>query len=222
MFGKQVELIFSDNDIITTQKNGLKKEIREIHLNDVLEIVKSGLVLTTGLMATGIKEYNLDKNGKEYITLELPPRIRKVSYRHSDNDEVGKYIVPFPGLVFVAVFENKKMYDCICVAIRKPLSQNSGKLFHFPFSNVNSDGRICWGDGVNKNRYSLLNVDSLARYFLESNFNQDLSDRRFISPSAKVKTMGDFFRYLDGLEKFPETTLKSFGTNYAQLLEGFK
>lgn len=200
-----ISLNFSDKNISVS----FKKEKKNVNIKEVIDAILSKSVLRTGLMAPGVKDY-VKKGGWEYITLEIPPRIRKIGYK--DYDEVSSYIVPFPPIIFILILQNRKLKDSWCYAVKKPLAENTC-LYLFPYGNVDGDGHICWGRerSVFRQKVGLSNVNMIAFKFFSGNFNDDYS---FIN-----KYGYGVFEKLNGKKKFPLGILRSGSLKYRNMIK---
>ncbi len=161
----RLRLDFFDESILLTRYNGGRPvscyEVSPTALAEAL----SGLPLTTGVLPQGCLFY-ARRGGDETIGIYLAPRRYRLTVRRGD--ERTAYEVPMPGLVFVGHGSSYSIF-----AVKRQPRDESERLFHAPFPNVHSNGRICPGS-VRFPVCSPATIHHTALLFLESEFNGDL------------------------------------------------
>lgn len=138
-------------------------------------------------------------------------------------DEVFK--VPFPNLLFKFDVEQKKIVNTSVYCVKKEsISYFAGrdrvsstpKIYRFPFPNVSSTGRVCWGNNRSQvnSIETILDLDYLIEIFFMSAFNVDhFNHNDFNIPTIDFASMKreqqivSLINYLSEYESFPEDIL---------------
>lgn len=196
-----IELKLGTEEIIVRTNDGIGS--KNIAISDLVNVINDEMVLTTGLMSPGIREYHRKKNVED-IVIEFAPRVRKVLYADSRGNKI-KYSIPFPGLVFGFRLINESFRGGWCFATKEPLVNNDIMLYRFPFGNTRyGDGVICWGSSNNPSgKQDVKGVYSLIVRFLDSPFNSHWSEKSFKSTSVGVVTPHDLMKQINGTISFP-------------------
>ena len=85
---------------------------------------------------------------------------------------------PIPRLVFgVRMLENGKMADCSIGVVADEVPTPDTVMYHYPFSNVYPDGKVCTGNNVLPRYKKLAALRHFPRYLLGLPDNDDMYDR---------------------------------------------
>lgn len=113
-----------------------------------------------------------------------------------------------------------------CFCVKKPITEQSQSLYHFPLGNVYTDGRICWGSRRSKKlptSITLANIGAFVDAFFSSTFNTDL---RINLSDTGYKLVGyssaaSVARYIDGKKQFPIEILRKANEITGQYINRF-
>lgn len=84
---------------------------------------------------------------------------------------------PIPRLVFgVRVLDTGKMAECSIGVVADETPTPESKMYHYPFSNVHPDGRVCTGNNVLPRYKKLTALKHFPRYLLGLPDNDDMYD----------------------------------------------
>lgn len=138
--------------------------------------------------------YVNDENFK--VCIEVPAGIRNITY-YGD-----VFFVPFPALLFrLTVREGK-------VVASKVVAELNGSCYCYPFGNVYTDGRICWGSTVLPPITCLQDVNQIIQLFFGSETNNDLySAGRNVANKKQYVNQRGLFEFLEKKRKFPKQDL---------------
>lgn len=85
---------------------------------------------------------------------------------------------PLPRLVFgVRMLDNGKMADCSIGVVADETPTPDTVMYHYPFSNVHPDGKVCTGNNVLPRYKKLAALRHFPRYLLGLPDNDDMYDR---------------------------------------------
>lgn len=171
---------------IEIENNGQKK-FKFLSLPKFQQLVLQDYNFDTGLMPVGTIAFSRSGNG-ERVAIIQPESMQKVSFEIQEADKssmIEKFTVPVPPLLWIFSFDlGKKLNGADVFALKDTFLIKSTMLFHAPFSNVNEDGRICWGheNVLDKPFKTLVGLVSLTRLFFSQPFNADLDWGRITKP----------------------------------------
>lgn len=207
-----------DGVIIRENTSSGAGKTKNVSLDDLISAFTSDIIQTTGLLSRGVREI-FSSGDQKIIVVEVAPKIRKVKYVDEQGLEYNLEI-PFPSLMFAFLTVQDKLTNSWCYATKTSLSKEDVQMFFFPFGNIHSDGKICWGDTkfMSTNKYNASNVSGLVTRFLAAPFNRDLGANTFVSPSDDVRTTFHLMRSLHGVAEFPDKVLKPV-TSYKNLIK---
>lgn len=127
------------------------------------------------------------------VVVQLPKDIRPIMYYE------GVYQVPFPSLfMYFNVIESKVVESKCFAAVG-----DETKLYHYPFGNVHSNGKICWGNMNLPKVQTLEEVNVLVSMFLSSDTNDDL-----FSTNQVGMTQRALIEEIKVLKEFPVEKLR--------------
>jgi len=199
---------------IEIENNGQKK-FKYLSLPKFQQLVLQDYDFNTGLMPPGTIAFR--RNGtEERIAIMQTASIQDVQFEIQEenaNPVIEKFTVPMPPLLWIFGFGlDRKLKDTSVFALKTGLVIDTTPLFHVPFSNVNEDGRVCWGhtnEVLNSPFKTLVGLVSLTRLFFRQPFNSDLDNGNGRNESKESKTL-QFFRKYDGKKKFPFEILRGY------------
>jgi len=181
--------------VLTVTNNGIKAEFKgrrgnkvfkNIGLQSLARVLNRDAEFDTGFLPVygrhyiAVKRY-IKMGDKEIIFIEASPANRTVKYNRVDNGEIQN--VRYPGLLMSVVcrVDNTGIltpHDTRLYATQGPIIRDTDQLYRFPFANVYSDGKICWGSvNYRKGVKNLTQAGSLLDTFLSGTMNNDLYDR---------------------------------------------
>lgn len=204
-----IKVVIDEKNIKVSYKERGKVVSKNVAPEDFIAAIQEDMVLRTGIISRGVREY-LVSGPTTVITLETPPRTRKIVYQKRNINVEHKYNIPFPGLVFIFKIVSNKLNNAWVYATKEPLLRKSVELFLFPYGNVYGDGRICWGDEsfLAADTYTATNVSSIVTRFIQAPFNDDLDDNLF-KANKEIKTSQQLMQLLDNTIVFPDKVLKA-------------
>lgn len=187
-------------DVMSEFEDGTvtKKKVSAKELAYSLSAATTNEYIHIGRMPKGYYDSRIDATGKDCfdIVLTTDAGIYPVQYLN----EPPK-LIPFPKLAFRFSFMNGQLKDSLCFALKT----GSPVLYHYPFGNVYSNGKICWGghsfDGITKLHHS----EQVARKFYELATNDDLWSSTYVHGHAPI--LSAVYNELAGMETFPEEWL---------------
>ncbi len=108
---------------------------------------------------------------KRKLYLWYPAQIKR--FQISPKTEAQRY--PIPPVLIKLVFEDEKLYSTYLWATDSSfLRLHNPPLYYFPYGNVYSDGRLCWGSVKYRSDYSPSSVDYNMSLIFTSSYNDDL------------------------------------------------
>ena len=218
-----VTVELKEDSIKVSFKEGGRNVTKSVAAEDFIAAIQKDIVLRTGIQARGVREY-LISGHKMVITLEVPPRVRKIKFHDKETRTSHEYKIPFPSLAFIFEMHHGHLHQSWCFATKEPLWKPSVELFLFPYGNVHPDGKICWGHGICNpdQEYSAANVSSLVDAFIKATFNTDLSRDIFLPPSPKITTTHQLIKSLNETLEFPFDILKAISSYETKISKIFK
>lgn len=86
---------------------------------------------------------------------------------------------PLPRLVFkLRILENGKVAECFLGVMADEQPTPDTPMYHYPFSNVHPDGRVCTGNNIMPRYQRLTSLRYFPRYLLELPDNDDMYSRK--------------------------------------------
>lgn len=197
-------------------ENDGKKKCKYLSMPKFQQLVLQDYDFNTGLVPVGTVAFGRSGSG-ERIAIVQPPSIQKAQFEIGEEDRkplIEKFTIPIPPLLWIFGLNlEKKLSSTSVFALKETLLIESTMLFHSPFSNVNEDGVVCWGQGsevLDRPFKTLVGLVSLTRLFFTQPFNADLDWGRRSKPEES-KTL-EFFRKCDKKKKFPFEMLREYKT----------
>ena len=98
-------------------------------------------------------------------------------------------------------------------------ADENGTLYHYPFGNVQSDARICWGSNVLPKVSCIKDMESFVSLFFSAQTNNDLYDSIKVEVDGKEVQLSqrEFIEYVSKMDTFPMEVLRPFGLTINQL-----
>ena len=136
-------------------------------------------------------------------TVVIPAAVNAMSFMGQN------YIVPYPALLIKFCVTKGYQNSTVCYALDTDTPTDNSKLYQYPFGNVSTEGKVCWGSNTLPNLPSLHDVDKLVRIFYNSDSNSDYwgVNHHVKEWSKKDRTLGKFLTYLSKKEIFPKKLL---------------
>lgn len=150
------------------------KQIKMIDPDEFTTAMARQSRIETGLLPANTRYYA--SNGQlTSIVLEAKPQIRKLSVHH---DIIS---VPIPATLMMITVNNlpnglKDVSGTYLYSYSDIMLAETTRLKYFPYGNVYTDGRICWGSiHIPRTVKELYQLSGLLDLFLGTEFNGDLS-----------------------------------------------
>lgn len=227
---KPVKIILTDDNVKVVQKSDDNEEVsRNIAVHELIAAMSDDVILRTGIMSPGIREYYV-YGEREVIVVECPPKIREAKFMgHS-----GRIKIPFPPLLLFFGLLDGKMNNSAVFAIKEPFTDPSMTLYSFPLGDADPhSGTICWGhNSANSNytamnkvaSYGVSNVQGLVVRFFSGKFNDNFTGNNscFTSPKdakRRISRASGLVNYLKGKTSFPLDILKKAGIKYEEVIK---
>lgn len=117
---------------------------------------------------------NVSMNATERTFTIWNPELRAdVIY---DNTEYANF--PLPRLVFrLRILDSGKVVECALGVVADEKPTEDTVMYHYPFSNVHSDGKVCTGNNVLPRYKKLSAMKHFPRYLLGLPDNDDMYDK---------------------------------------------
>ena len=215
----------SSNAIITYKSNNSKIEnTKSVLIEELISGLLADHSISTGILPNGTKMFSGTSNNYR-ILIETPPKVRKMKILKLNSDGTKKIKevieVPYPICLFDFSIKDCGIYDVRIYSLKNTLQKMDDNIYCFPFSNVYTDGRVCWG-GVKlpiiNNPIELIGV---INTFIESEFKGDLAGTNFLNKVEDTEIL-DFWmliKFLTNKNSFPVEVLKKNGYKLNRLGE---
>lgn len=138
------------------------------------------------------------------VILKIPAAQRVLIYggRH--------WHIPMPALLFFFSVREGSIKRQECYALATDTTDSDTALYLYPFGNVSTQSRICFGNITLPKLNGLSDIDMVVDAFLSSETNNDYYyDSDDIALNNSGKKQGDLLQYLQGKKKFPLQYLKA-------------
>lgn len=176
---------------------------------------QSSSMLSVGKMPRGFYDGAISPVVDDTFWAVLNISVGKIPVVYFD----AQMILPFPTLCFKFKVTKGNVNESRVFALTEDEADvsDTSKLYHYPFTNVYGDGKICWGSNQLPKVRTFKELESLVQMFLSTPNNNDLfnSDKMLSNFSG---TAAAFFRLLEGKETFPIENLKNTGNTVEELL----
>lgn len=179
-------------------------QIKHLEFDTIFRLLQNSSVKQFGY------KYSLPENcvciegDDDSVKIAFVVEPKTVPALYSKYDVQDAYVVPYPRLLFVLGFSEKRrtLYDALCFAIKDTVITGDTDLYMFPYSNVSKSGSICMGG--NKVEYTgdlKESSELMVEAFFSSPYNGDYynMDRT----TTLCKSLKDLFSKLNGEKIFP-------------------
>ncbi|MBU8908080.1 prokaryotic E2 ligase family D protein [Desertibacillus haloalkaliphilus] len=185
---------------------------------EVIEEEKGDTIPTPILPKNCIKHiwtnYNYDtQSGVQDVFIEIPKKRWDISCFDTRMMDVG-----FPKMVFrYRVDETMTVRFLWVVAVKDTTLTPQTEVFHFPFSNVGSAGKVCMGGNIFPPIQDIQQLQTLHNYFFQVPFSSDhYSAARNLSGIQDIREM---FKSVQDKD-FPDTWLQPSGSTLQRWMNG--
>jgi len=206
-------------EVTQQHKESGVKSTKIVDYNSFFEAVNKNIVLQTGLLPLGCRDFSR-ADGHVIAMLEEPPRIENMEFhnRRSEGENIYKAKLPMPGiLIGVKLQEGRGVTQASVWALKTPIKDLDDILYNCPLGNTyagrgSGSGNFCWGNttGIWKDIKHVHQLRSMVNIFYTSRFNSDLSPCFNIPASMadeNIKSVLDLWKYLNGKKEFPTEIL---------------
>lgn len=215
---KLKSLIDSEGQYVTLQVESDDGEVKKkvISFRTYVEYINSIATENNGIrlgrMPRGFFDGSIVDNKNYKVVVVIPKQRTPLFY--SDTH----FEVPYPDLAFFYQVEKGKVTYSKVFALKTVTEESM--LYHYPYTNVYDDGRICWGCNHLPECNSLADVDMLTSLFFSAKCNDDLFTPRKMLRNCDMYT-GNVRAYLQKVSEndaFPEEFLLETGKTLGDLL----
>ena len=172
---------------------------RPVSAVDVAGAMTRDLVLTSGLLPADTLWWTRSREGSQ-VAIWRRPRLTRVALMTEAFKPPERFYIPTPGLVFIC---HSRRPPWVYAARRRPRSSEE-MLYHAPYYNIFSDGRVCPGTHDFPEDPTLT-----PESFFQSLFSLTGDSReRSLSHPESLQAL---WKELDGTKKYPLEDLKPWG-----------
>lgn len=203
----QVKVVIKDEAGLCMQKS-----ISFIKFKEALESAgKISSITPIGKLPKGYYNGGIGDSSNTFrVLIFMPPEERGILLFEKE------YVVPMPGIVFAFEVNKGRINRSACFAVADEQLTDNSKLFHYPFGNVYSDGKICWGTNALPKINSMELIERAVMLFFASGTNNDLW-----RPIGRYKTQESLLKGLCKRKSFPVKILIPVGRNVKDLQDDF-
>jgi Prokaryotic E2 family D len=207
---------------VAYEVNGLKQG-KHLHHDQLLDYIKDSIVeegvsssskitILTPSMPTNTIKYGEKANGTSILFVAEPQISVDVKYHKETFKEV-----PYPKMVFCYVVRKERISDIYVACYKDLFLRDTTELFHFPYSNVHSDTKLCYYD--RKQIEDLVQLQTFPHIWRSTDNNDHLYHQG--ASNLLNKPLREIFSAYSG-QKFDNSIMKpmdkDFGTWANQLL----
>lgn len=212
---KMISEVDSEGQLVTIQITDDDGQIRkktvtlETYINFCNSVVKDDIVgYRLGKMPRGYYDARMSLQGSNTfsVVVVLPPQKSDVFY------EEAHFTVPFPTLAFNYCIEKGKVTKSYCFALEEDMDWNDDTmLYHYPYTNVYDNGKVCWGGNILPLVNQLQDIDALTALFFSAKCNDDLfTPENMLTGCNRFKgNVRAFFTEMGKYDTFPKKFLKA-------------
>ena len=153
------------------------------------------------------------------VTIFVPRDLRPTAYLKAENERM----IPYPNLLFIFKVASGNIADSKVFAIKAPRARaitDETALYRFPYGNVWSNGKICWGGNSNVVRHKALNdMEEVVAAFFNATMNNDLyiGDGLHGGGNVTLKlSLEELLNKMAEEDVFPDELLVSAGEKYSE------
>lgn len=195
-----LRLDFYSQSVVMQRFKGDLTEVKQVAPIDVAEALTNQLDFTTGLLPPDTLWMTNTKLGGLY-SLWCEPGTRILSLQHRAFESAERYKIPLPGLIFLCLSGRPPW---VYAASKRPM-RTTDVVYHAPFFNVFSDGRVCPGDHKFPEA-----VHEIPESFFLSFFSREGNPAE--RSKAYPKDLRECWQSLEGKRRYPLRDLVRFGT----------
>lgn len=193
---------------------------KKVSIEDLISSLSKLGGTVTGILPPNTRWYDGKPNDYS-VAIEVMPKVRdfylyEPAVASIKTDYKPKHLkVPFPPLLFFFKVKNNKVLDCKLYAQVERIIKKNTSLYYFPFGNVYSDGRICWGSAsVTDKIKETTHLIGVIDRFLNSSFNGDLISNNSYNKKyfPNCRYFWDVIYHLNGKTAFPLEALNKATT----------
>lgn len=176
------------------------------NLKECIEGESSNTYRHTALLPSNLIALRLGKKEGSFIAFFFIPAKKQPLNLYGNRN-----IIPFPSLLFEFAVENDYCTRPVVYAVKEDTIDELTELYHYPFGNVYSDGRICFGSNNLKDIKEPADCLKLISLFFGCETNNDLWDiKQNVSKKGSfVLTQAGLVEYIKTQDKYPADLLES-------------
>ncbi|MBO8160585.1 MAG: hypothetical protein H0Z24_03020 [Thermosipho sp. (in: Bacteria)] len=164
----------------------------------------------TPVLPQGTVAYKESVNNEKYAVALLVSGKKRWTAYFKD-----RFQVPYPNLIFFLEVESEKITNSTVVAVKDTVINRETQLFHYPFSNVYSNTKICWGT-IGLGDFKIKEprqLEMVPELFFGAENNNDLY--------VNKKPLRQLFEELETKEVFPIELLRPIGIDFQSYFDSF-
>lgn len=145
--------------------------------------------------------------------INRPSMIFPVNFYNSN------YEIPFPNLTFYFSVIKGEINQSKVFARKSDIVDDKTLLYFYPFGNVYSDGRICWGCNNFEKISTFADLEYVVKLFYSAPTNLDLFEmERINDPNANYGSLRGLYESLNKKKVFPSDVLVPLYLSLGNLL----
>lgn len=202
----------------TLEENG-SVETRTIGIDDFVNLIRGSVIIrqeaikiNLGHMPKGYINGTVSTNGDFEVLIKAEEKIRCM--RHYDN----AFLIPFPKLLFLIRKGGRSLSGYVWAITDDDITEGT-LLYNYPFGNVSTDGRICFGNILhsfkNIEDMQISDADKLVDAFFDASTNDDYWDAKKKAPNFKRQL--DLLKDIDRKDKYPSNCLVKSGVDFKKI-----
>lgn len=151
----------------TVKKNDGQQIRKKVRIDQFIDLIKTATnscrFRRIGPIPDGLVDFSIgDRAGYIKAVFSVPAGVRMLPYY----GEI--FTVPFPETVFFLSTQSGRIVES------KVFAKKGNLLYHYPFGNVYSDGRICWGGTSLPSVQAIADLKKIPALFYGGDTNNDL------------------------------------------------
>ncbi len=209
-----IHLFLQEDGVFIELENDGKKEFREVNIKELIDIFNSAVrdvvedVIETPLLPPGTIKFDIDPsnpaNYKLYMFKE--PTIGPITF------ESRQYTVGYPASVHLFKVRNRVVTQVKIWAIQGKNLTPDAPIYHYPYFNAYSDGRICIGTNriPVEEPWQLFKMPDILKV-MPSNLGLSTHNNAGLQGDSLLKAVED--------KPFPDTWLKPYHKKLKDILK---
>lgn len=97
------------------------------------------VALSSPALPPGTVKYSKSARGKDYFFMTVDETSHDITYNQFSFEDVS-----YPKMVFAFAVAGKQLVEVYCAAYKDTFLRDTTELFRFPYSNVHSNGKLCY------------------------------------------------------------------------------